>query len=222
MRNTLCIVWLVVVVAWPTPAEAQQGRRRASTGAAPYIVPDEQAMEAKRQLLGRIVPIKSDAKRFVSSSRTRRSRSFAMCLSTPCTHRSKPPTSTWNVLPTVCAAAKVELPGELRLDGVDLLTFLKGDNGESPHDVLFWSNGPNRAVRHGDWKLIKSGKNTWLFDLANDLGETQNLAQENPDVVERLEAALRKWQDEMQPPAWPSKPNRRKVNIDGMTYELNI
>ena len=69
-------------------------------------------------------------------------------------------TSALDVFPTVCAAAKVELPGELRLDGVDLLTFLKGDNGESPHDVLFWSNGPNRAVRHGDWKLIKSGKNT--------------------------------------------------------------
>jgi arylsulfatase A-like enzyme len=63
MRNTLCIVWLVVVVAWTTPVEAQQGRRRASTGAAPYIVPDEQAMEAKRQLLGRIVPIRTDAVR---------------------------------------------------------------------------------------------------------------------------------------------------------------
>ena len=38
----------------------------------------------------------------------------------------------------------------------------------------------------------------------------------------QLEADLQQWKSQMAKPAWPSKPQRRKVPIDGMTYELNI
>ena len=92
----------------------------------------------------------------------------------------------------------------------------------SPHDTLFWSNGPNIAVRHGDWKLIKSYDNTWLFNLANDIGESNNLVKTKPEIVEQLETLYNEWRSHMNEPAWPSKPNRRKIEIDGMLYELNI
>ncbi len=109
-----------------------------------------------------------------------------------------------------------------RLDGADLLPYLKEERTDSPHDALFWSNGPNKAVRLGNWKMILAGDHTFLFDLASDIGERKNLAAQKPEVVRKLETALKEWQSQMKPPAWPSKPRRRVVEIDGIPYELNI
>ena len=102
------------------------------------------------------------------------------------------------------------------------MPYLQGEKAESPHDALFWSNGPNRAVRLGNWKMVLAGKHTFLFDLDNDIGETKNLAEQEPEVVRKLQEAIKEWQSQMKPPAWPSKPNRRIVDIDGVPYELNI
>ena len=132
------------------------------------------------------------------------------------------PVSSLDVFPTACAAGKIRLPKDLALDGIDLLPYLKGANTTTPHDTLFWSNGPNKAIRFGVWKLIIAGEHKFLFNLDRDIGETKNLAEQKPDVVRRLEQSLHKWQSQIKPPAWPSKPNRRKVDIDGVPYELNI
>jgi arylsulfatase A-like enzyme len=132
------------------------------------------------------------------------------------------PVSSLDVFPTACAAARIGLPSGLSLDGMDLLPYLKGDNANSPHDTLFWSNGPNKAVRLGNWKMIVVGDHKFLFNLSDDIGEKKNLAEQQPQVVHGLEKALKEWQSRMKPPAWPSKPNRRIVDIDGVPYELNI
>ena len=132
------------------------------------------------------------------------------------------PASTLDLFPTICGTAGINIPPKINLDGIDLSPFLKGQVSGSPHGTLFWSNGPNIAVRHGDWKLVKSYDNTWLFNLANDIGESNNLAKTKPEIVEQLETLYRDWRSQMSEPAWPSKPNRRKVEVDGMLYELNI
>ena len=132
------------------------------------------------------------------------------------------PASTLDLFPTICHAAGIKLPPEISLDGVDLTPFIKGTVSGSPHDTLFWSNGPNCAVRHGDWKLVKSYDNTWLFHLASDIVESKNLAQSKPEIVEQLETLYHEWRSQMSEPAWPSKPNRRKVEVDGLVYEMNI
>jgi arylsulfatase A-like enzyme len=131
-------------------------------------------------------------------------------------------TSSLDVLPTICQAAGIKLPKAISRDGVDLLPYLTGAATGSPHDSLFWSSGPNKAVRHQNWKLIKSGNSRWLFDLSTDVGERNNIINGNPDKRKLLEGLLDQWQSEMSSPAWPSKPQRRKVSVDGQTYELNI
>ena len=131
-------------------------------------------------------------------------------------------TSSLDVFPTACAAAGIDVPNGLKLDGTDLIPFLSGKSEGSPHESLYWSNGPNVAVRSGDWKLVKSYDNVWLFDLARDLGENHNLAKSRPEMVEKLEQELVQWQSQMSKPAWPSKPDRRKTSVDGMMYETNI
>jgi len=132
------------------------------------------------------------------------------------------PVSSLDVFPTVCAAAGISLPDTVKTDGVDLAPFLTNKREGTPHELLCWSNGPNIAIRKGDWKLVKSHSSTWLFNLSKDLGESTNLAGKHPDKVKELEREHAKWKSQMKPPAWPSKPTRRKVPVDGLTYELNI
>ncbi|MCP4477214.1 MAG: sulfatase-like hydrolase/transferase [Planctomycetaceae bacterium] len=132
------------------------------------------------------------------------------------------PTTTLDLFPTICAAAGIKVPSDLNLDGVDLAPFVNGQSTGAPHETLFWSNGPNIAVRQGNWKLVRSYDNTWLFDLDNDIGESRNLANSKPEIVEQLEKAYQTWRSQMSKPAWPSKLNRRKVEVDGLIYEMNI
>lgn len=132
------------------------------------------------------------------------------------------PVSSLDLFPTICAAAGIKVPTELNLDGVDLMPFINGQSTEAPHETLFWSNGPNISVRQDNWKLVKSYDNTWLFDLEGDIGESNNLAKSKPEIVEKLGKAYQKWRAQMPKPAWPSKPNRRKVEVDGLVYEINI
>ena len=49
-----------------------------------------------------------------------------------------------------------------------------------------------------------------------------NLTDSHRQQVDQLESLLKDWQEQMSAPAWPSKPERRTITIDGGTYELNI
>ena len=72
------------------------------------------------------------------------------------------------------------------------------DGATSQQDrTLFWRHAGQKAVRHGNWKLVvdaPDGPGVGLYDLDADLGETHNLAGERPDVVAALEAKLREWE----------------------------
>lgn len=129
--------------------------------------------------------------------------------------------SALDLLPTFAAATGATLPPELTLDGVNLLPFLQGGEAAKPHAQLCWRNGPNHAIRKGNWKLVQAGSKVWLFDLAQDSGETTNLADQSPEVVAELQRAFENWSREMQPPAWPSRPGQT-VEIDGASYEIHI
>ena len=54
------------------------------------------------------------------------------------------------------------------------------------------------------------------------LGDVASPKTTKPKIVEQLETLYREWRSHMNKPAWPSKPNRRKIEVDGMLYELNI
>jgi len=107
------------------------------------------------------------------------------------------PVISMDLLPTIAAAANVELPRGVDIDGCDLRPLLTG-KGSLERDALYWhfphyrhNPGPYSIIREGDWKLIKwyEGQ-TSLFNLKDDLGETQDLAQEMPDKVRELDAKL--------------------------------
>ena len=97
------------------------------------------------------------------------------------------------------------LPTNRPPDGVNLLPYLTGAVTNAPNPQLFWRMGGGRqlAIRAGDSKLVRlRSQPDALFDLAGDLGETQDLAGRRTNEVRRLGAGLDGWNKTLVPPAF--------------------
>ncbi|MDD4144774.1 MAG: arylsulfatase [Prolixibacteraceae bacterium] len=99
----------------------------------------------------------------------------------------------WDVLPTIAEIAGAPIPENT--DGISFLPTLLGNNGQKQHNFLYWEfyeRGGRRSIRKGDWKLINYNlfdplKTTAeLYNLADDTGEENNLAEKNPQLVNDL------------------------------------
>jgi arylsulfatase A-like enzyme len=115
------------------------------------------------------------------------------------------PVSSLDVFATVLAAAGVPAASKKPLDSVDIVPFLAGNKEGPPHQYLFWRTGGGKqfAIRAGDWKLVRQeGRADELYNLAADLGEKSDLAGGHPEIVQRLDAALKDWNRELIPPAF--------------------
>ena len=114
---------------------------------------------------------------------------------------------------TAVAAAGGKPDPAWKLDGVDLLPHLSGQDTGKPHEALYWRFGEQWAIRRGDWKLVVSridGEEPRLFNLAQDIGEAKNLAAESPEKVEELTAAWKAWNAEQKDPLWGQPAARRR------------
>ncbi len=119
--------------------------------------------------------------------------------------------ATIDLLPTIAAITGAPLP-EKKIDGVNILPLLLQTNPDAPsprdHMVFFYSNQPE-CIRQGDWKLqVPHGYRTYvghepgqdgfpgptgrgqttieLYNLKTDIGEQNNLADEYPEIVNRM------------------------------------
>lgn len=117
------------------------------------------------------------------------------------------PVGQVDLMPTFAAVAGASLPGDVMIDGRNLLAALTG-NGPAldPQAPLFWSSGYYKAVRTGDWKLQVNGKQgkVWLYNLAADPTEKVNLADREPAVRKRLLAVLAAHERGRKPPLYAS------------------
>lgn len=128
---------------------------------------------------------------------------------------SQPVIST-DFYPTLLEMAGLAPRPDQHVDGKNLVPLLRGRNLE--RGPLFWhyphygnqGGSPGSAVRDGRWKLIHwyEGNRLELYDLETDIGETVNLAERQPDVVKRMQAALVAWLSEVD--AKFPKPNPKK------------
>jgi arylsulfatase B len=110
--------------------------------------------------------------------------------------------SALDLFPTALSAAELSLPANL--DGVDLLPQLTSQSTAPIRHRHYWRVGPQAAFREGDWKIHRGrGDKAWqLYNLADDPGETRDLAVQQPDRVRALEAAWRQLDAEMVEPRW--------------------
>jgi arylsulfatase A-like enzyme len=97
-------------------------------------------------------------------------------------------------MPTLTALAGYTPEKDLKWDGRDVWPVLAGAEKSPAARTLYWV-GPgfkSSAIRHGDWKLIVQAKSTELYNLANDLNETKDLAAAEPARVAELKDLLAK------------------------------
>ena len=128
-----------------------------------------------------------------------------------------------DLLPTFITMAGAELPADRTLDGRDISPLMFGEPGaKSPHEAFYYYRETHLdAVRSGPWKLVfpRPGRDDseWLlsrsgaflgeilepvtelslYNLEADIGEKDNVAAANPDVVERLTALADRAREEL-------------------------
>jgi arylsulfatase A-like enzyme len=118
---------------------------------------------------------------------------------------------TMDLLPTLCRAAGVSIPAGKEPDGTDIMPVAES-GAPSPHRPIFWTQGPQLAVRRGQWKLVINGRTydgtedgnkhltgedaMFLSDLTQDPGEGTNLRRKHPEMVDELATLAHKWKAE--------------------------
>ncbi len=109
---------------------------------------------------------------------------------------------TTDLYPTQLALAGLPQRADQHLDGVNLAPLLTA-NQDAPPRALHWhfshyhgsGNRPTGAIRRGDYKLIEwfEDGRMELYDVASDLGETTDLADQMPREVAALRKTLEEW-----------------------------
>jgi arylsulfatase A-like enzyme len=109
---------------------------------------------------------------------------------------------------TILAVTNSPVPAAARLEGINLLPQLEG--APRTERTLFWRiTGParrQRAVRQGDWKLLLDAGNAMLYNLANDVGERNDLASQRSDIVRKLFPLITQWEADVDAEAKASNP----------------
>ncbi len=125
---------------------------------------------------------------------------------------SEEPVIGTDLYPTFLDAAGVEEPDGHALDGVSLMPILRNADASLDRDALYWHfpgypnakwrTSPVSVIRSGRWKLMKfyEGPTLELYDLARDVGEENNLAEERPEKRRALHQKLQAWLEKTDAP----------------------
>ncbi len=124
-----------------------------------------------------------------------------------------------DLLPTLLSMLQVDVPAPPQFDGIDVSSLVREPEQPLPARPLYFhyphyypTTSPVSAVRDGAWKLLEfyDGPRVELYNLADDLSETTNLADTQPAVAQRLREQLHAWQDSVE----AQHPTRRELASD--------
>jgi arylsulfatase A-like enzyme len=87
-----------------------------------------------------------------------------------------------DVMPTLTELADASAHVPKDIHGISIVPTLLGTSGQKKHEYLFWSG----AIRMGHWKGVGSPGKLALYDLSKDVGETTDLAAQQPEIVAKL------------------------------------
>lgn len=114
----------------------------------------------------------------------------------------------WDFMPTAADIAGVAT--QKSHDGISFYPTLVGQQ-QGEHEYLYWEfheRGKSQAVRFGNWKAVrKLGKPLMLFNLDDDPGEKDDLADRFPDIVKQAERYLAEAHSESE--LWPLSAKKR-------------
>ncbi|KAA5546146.1 arylsulfatase [Roseiconus nitratireducens] len=117
----------------------------------------------------------------------------------------------WDFFPTACDVAGIDPP--TGLDGLSYLPTLLGNtDAQKEHEYLYWASqegDTSLGVRMGKWKLVRYRKDRngqpdfRLYDLSQDVGETNDVAAKHPKIVQRMVGVLHREDLPLEPSSRP-------------------
>lgn len=126
------------------------------------------------------------------------------------------PVMTIDFYPTLLELCSIPANKQQQVDGESLVPLLR-DVRQTKRQSLFWhyphySNQggfPGGAVRSGNWKLIERYEDgrKHLYNLAEDIGEQNDVAHENPEIVKQMTSDLHSWYQEVDAKFLRAKPD---------------
>lgn len=127
------------------------------------------------------------------------------------------PVSTMDLLPTFVDAAGGDSKSLEQIDGVDLMPYIKKENTNRPHEVLFWKKACRASVRKGDFKLLRfPDRPAELYNIIDDESEQNDLAVQYPDKVREMYKMIFEWESTLERPRWLLKRKFENVDIERM------
>lgn len=107
-----------------------------------------------------------------------------------------------DVMPTLLDLCQLPVHDSLRFDGVSLKPLLYGNDEYWQDRILIVDTqredtmryGKNSAVMTKKWRLIRGSE---LYDIQQDPGQTSDIAQDHPEIVEQLNAAYQDWWEDI-------------------------
>ena len=115
-------------------------------------------------------------------------------------------------LPTFAALAGKKKSISKETDGISFAPTLLGEPEQEQHDFMYWGSEEGQwAGRMGNFKMVQQGDMTGpeLYDLSNDTGESNDIAQKHPEIVKKMRALLGKNHDPAPPQIEPDAPDGR-------------
>jgi len=133
------------------------------------------------------------------------------------------PVSLMDIFTTCVSLSGSPLPEDRKIDGMDLSVLISDEDPMVSRRPLYWRTDFNRAVRYGNHKMVWNQRDgqVFLYDLAADPGEQENLAGRKPELVEEIMDRYRMWESEMKSPLWPGV-MEFVFNIEGETTRWAI
>jgi arylsulfatase A len=103
---------------------------------------------------------------------------------------------SFDLFPTILSICGLEIPGNLKLDGMDFSSVLF-DQQELSERIVFWRYRDQKVARRGNMKLIITKNDTMMFDLSSDVGERLDLSSHHMEIKRFLLESLEDWEKEM-------------------------
>lgn len=126
---------------------------------------------------------------------------------TPKAEVADAPVSSVDFFPTILSAAGLDAPEDYQSDGVNLTPVLRDPSHRPDRSALYFhyphyyaTTSPVSAIRQGDWKLLRyyEDDRVELYNLADDLGEKNDLAKKQPERAADLHKRLEDWLTEVE------------------------
>jgi arylsulfatase A-like enzyme len=116
-----------------------------------------------------------------------------------------------DLMATICDLANVKTKN--KLDGINLIPFLKKEKKGTPHDVLFWRKFDQNAmaIRKGNLKLVSNRQMQTnlpkLYDLSDDISELKDIKVSNNMDADEMLNDWKEWNKENKDRYFPTLGN---------------